>query len=500
MATAPARQLATRAVTALGRRADQAIAVLAIGIGGSWLVVDGASSTALYRGGLLLHSVAASAVVVALTSLPRGRVASALSWHPLVWVGVRSYGLYLWHWPVYVVLSTERTGLDGPVLTVVRIAVSTILAAASFRFVEDPMRHRVTWVRDRRGIPALAGAIALVAATLIVLPHPRREIAAFDPGSITVPSMTTPAITTPLTESHDPVPTLGPPRLTGPSTVLPAIERPATTSTTSSSSRNAEHAPPAPHPTTSAPTTSSSTTVAPIPPASPAIAAAAVLTKRPITSVLWTGDSIAYDLAPGVGAALAGAGLLANSNAYPGMRLVGGDQFSLLPKLRADLPTSGIDVVVVQLSVWDAQRDAVEQQAALAELHALAVSNEVVLVLVSSPPTVDLAVEQGLVGLTEHARAIAAAHPTTTVFLDAAAVWGSVFDADLDDDGTPERKRDGAHVCPSGAARFALWLTAELASRFDGLAPTPPTEWATGNWVTDGRYDQPVGSCAALSD
>ncbi|HEX4981697.1 MAG TPA: acyltransferase, partial [Ilumatobacteraceae bacterium] len=86
MATAPARRLATRAVTALGRRADQAIAVLAIGIGGSWLVVDGASSTALYRGGLLLHSAAAAAVVVALTSLPGGRVASALSWRPLVWV------------------------------------------------------------------------------------------------------------------------------------------------------------------------------------------------------------------------------------------------------------------------------------------------------------------------------------------------------------------------------------------------------------------------------
>jgi hypothetical protein len=224
------------------------------------------------------------------------------------------------------------------------------------------------------------------------------------------------------------------------------------------------------------------------------------ITKPPITSVLWTGDSIAYDLAPGVGAALTDAGLLANSDAYPGLRLVGGDQLGLLPKLRADLPGSGIDVVVVQLSVWDAQRDVVEQRAALDELHALAVSNDVLLVLVSSPPTVDLAVEHGLVGLTEHARALAGAHPATIVFLDAAAVWGQVFDIDLDDDGAPERKRDGAHVCPSGAARFALWLTAELAARFDGATPTPPIEWATGTWVTDARYDQPVGSCAPLSD
>ena len=82
------------------------------------------------------------------------------------------------------------------------------------------------------------------------------------------------------------------------------------------------------------------------------------------------------------------------------------------------------------------------------------------------------------------------------MFLDSAAVWGPVFDVDLDDDGTPERKRDGVHVCPSGAARFALWLTAELAARFDGATPTPPTEWALGDWVTDARYDEPVGSCA----
>ncbi len=182
MATAPARQLATAAVTALGRRLDQVIAVLVIGIGVSWVVVDGANSAALYRGGLLLHSRSRPLVVAALASAPTGRVAHALSWRPLVWVGVRSYGLYLWHWPVYVMLSSERTGLDGPTLTVVRIAVSTALAALSFWLVEDPIRHRVTWVRDRRGIPALAGAVVLVAATLIVLPHPRREIAAFDPG------------------------------------------------------------------------------------------------------------------------------------------------------------------------------------------------------------------------------------------------------------------------------------------------------------------------------
>jgi len=504
MATAPARRVATRAVTALGRRVDHVIAVLVIGISASWVVVDGATSAALYRGGLLLHSAVAAVIVTALATVPAGRMAGALSWRPLVWVGVRSYGLYLWHWPVYVTLSSERTGLDGAALTVVRIAVSTALAAASFRLVEDPIRHRATWVRDRRGIPALAGAVVLVATTLIVLPHPQREIAAFDPGSITIP----------VAEVQGPPATFGPPvpHPVTPSTVRSTAERPVSTSTSVSTSLSARSADRASAETVivsrtvaSSVTTIESTaneyaTFEAVPLAPQVLAASAPLTRLPITSVLWTGDSIAYDLAPGVGAALTGAGLLANSNAYPGMRLIDDGQFGLLPKLRAELPGSGIDVIVVQLSIWDAMRDAADLRVALQELHTVAVSNAALLVLVSSPPTEDLAADQGLVGLTGHAKALAAESPTTVVFLDSTAVWGTVFDLDLDDDGTPERKRDGAHVCPSGAARFALWLTAELAARFDGATPTPPTEWALGTWVTDARYDQPVGSCAPLSD
>ena len=227
-------------------------------------------------------------------------------------------------------------------------------------------------------------------------------------------------------------------------------------------------------------------------PASPVIATVSIA-RHPITSVLWTGDSIAYDLAPGVGAALTDAGLLANSSAFPGMRLVGDGQFALLPRLQTELPGSGIDVVVVQLSVWDAQSGIADQFAALDALRSLVAANGAQLVLVSSPPTVDTATDRGLVEVTGHARAIAAANPASAVYLDSSAVWGVTFDDDLDDDGTPERKRDGVHVCPSGAARFAFWLVAELATRFDGATPTPPTEWALGDWVTDVRYDEPVG-------
>ncbi len=49
-------------------------------------------------------------VVVA---LDRGWLVRGFGWRPLVWIGVLSYGLYLWHWPIYTILSAERTGLDG---------------------------------------------------------------------------------------------------------------------------------------------------------------------------------------------------------------------------------------------------------------------------------------------------------------------------------------------------------------------------------------------------
>jgi peptidoglycan/LPS O-acetylase OafA/YrhL len=497
LATAPARRIAMSAIVALGRRADRVIALLAVGIGASWVVVDGANSAALYRGGLLLHSAAAAALVTALASAPGGRVGAALSWRPLVWVGVRSYGLYLWHWPVYVMLSSERTGLEGPTLTVVRIAVSSVLAAASFRLVEDPIRHRATWVRDRRGLPALAGAVALVAATLIVLPQPRSEIAAFDPGSITAPRTASPVA--------QPPPVASPAVRATPSTstISPSTTSPSTTSSTSPTSTTISSTgtiststiTPATIPTATISTSTITPAAAPPPPADAVTAVA----RTTIRNVMWTGDSIAYDLAPAVGAALTGAGVLADSSAYLGMRLIGDGQFALLPRLREALPVTQVDVLVVQLSIWDADHDAATQRAALDDLHALVVDHGGRLVLISPPPTVDTAKDGRLSTMTDHARAIAAADPASTAFLDSAAVWGLVFDDDLDDDGTPERKRDGVHVCPSGAARFALWLTSELALRFGGVAPTPPTEWAIGTWVTDARYDEPIGSCAPLS-
>ena len=56
-----------------------------------------------------------------------------------VWIGKRSYSLYLWHWPVYVFLRWT-VGLDGVTTEIVAVGSSVILAMASYRVIEVPAR------------------------------------------------------------------------------------------------------------------------------------------------------------------------------------------------------------------------------------------------------------------------------------------------------------------------------------------------------------------------
>ncbi len=110
----------------------------------------------LYRGGLVVLSVATAAVVAA-AAVPGSAVGAALSWRPLRWLGVRSYGIYLWHYPVIVLTSPANATLDLP-RAAAQVAASIALAALSWRFVEEPVRHGAIgrlWTRVRTGTPSL---------------------------------------------------------------------------------------------------------------------------------------------------------------------------------------------------------------------------------------------------------------------------------------------------------------------------------------------------------
>ncbi len=99
----------------------------------------GEYSAFAYRGGLALLSVATVAVVAA-TAVPGTTVGLALGWKPLRWIGTRSYGIYLWHYPV-IVLTTPANARFSLLRAVLQIAAAVGLAALSWRFVEEPIRH-----------------------------------------------------------------------------------------------------------------------------------------------------------------------------------------------------------------------------------------------------------------------------------------------------------------------------------------------------------------------
>jgi lysophospholipase L1-like esterase len=116
----------------------------------------------LYRGGFTLCAVLVAIVIASVTRPMPGLLGALLSVRPLRWVGEISYGLYLWHWPLYVLISEERTGLDGGALLAARLAATVVAATASFYFVERPIRRGVLrrWPA-RVTAPATAGLLVV---------------------------------------------------------------------------------------------------------------------------------------------------------------------------------------------------------------------------------------------------------------------------------------------------------------------------------------------------
>ena len=134
----------------------------------------GQYSSFLYRGGMVVLSVATAAVVAAV-ACPGSLVGAALGWRPLRWIGVRSYGIYLWHYPV-IVLTTPAGATENLARAAWQIPASIALAALSWKFVEEPVRRGAierAWkrLRARRlagiGVPRIAVATGATGVLVI---------------------------------------------------------------------------------------------------------------------------------------------------------------------------------------------------------------------------------------------------------------------------------------------------------------------------------------------
>lgn len=151
--------LARGAVTGVGAISVVALVVLAA-------VIDDYQSWT-YPWGLLLASLASAGVISAVMLWPR--LGDLLDAEPLRWVGVRSYGIYLWHWPLVVLAAEVLPGASVvPIVGILVLAITLLIAQVSYRWIEQPFRRYGFRVIARRARLGFVGASRSRSRTMLL--------------------------------------------------------------------------------------------------------------------------------------------------------------------------------------------------------------------------------------------------------------------------------------------------------------------------------------------
>ena len=210
----------------------------------------------VYHGGLVAYSLLSAVVIVG--CLRPGPVRRWLSARPLRWLGRISYGVYLYHWPLYQWLSPARTRMAVGPLFALRITASLAAAVLSYHLLEQPIlrRARFGWGRARRFAIPLVTTMGCIVLAAIVIAGGRQQSTAASfggilpavalAGDIATPSASSTVGTAPAddkaidTSSSAPAagstpPTGSAPVSTGPVTSIPTVtSSPVATSATAS--------------------------------------------------------------------------------------------------------------------------------------------------------------------------------------------------------------------------------------------------------------------------
>ncbi|MFM8483231.1 MAG: acyltransferase family protein, partial [Actinomycetota bacterium] len=110
------------------------------------------SSDWVYSGALA--GFALLSVVLVAGAVESGPLRRLLEYRGLTIVGTVSYGLYLYHWPIFVWMTSDRVGLDGVALFAVQLAATAAVSATSYLILESPVRRRRILASGRIAAPA----------------------------------------------------------------------------------------------------------------------------------------------------------------------------------------------------------------------------------------------------------------------------------------------------------------------------------------------------------
>ncbi len=124
-----------------------------------------------FRGGFILAAASTACVLASVVGAPGSVLAKVLAFGPLRYLGRISYGMYLWHFPLFLLLTASNTGLVGVPLFIIRCACTVVIATASYYAIEQPIRQRrflrSTW---KEWVAAPTSILAVVAVVLAATP------------------------------------------------------------------------------------------------------------------------------------------------------------------------------------------------------------------------------------------------------------------------------------------------------------------------------------------
>jgi peptidoglycan/LPS O-acetylase OafA/YrhL len=103
---------------------------------GFCMVATGFGSSFMTLGGFTLLAIATAVVIVNVVLAPPGYLSSFLEFGPLVWIGRISYGLYLWHYPIF--KATNFLKMSWPVQLAVALALTVMVTSLSYYLIERP--------------------------------------------------------------------------------------------------------------------------------------------------------------------------------------------------------------------------------------------------------------------------------------------------------------------------------------------------------------------------